>query len=79
MENKFKEINKLEVFKVFKLEKRNELDLFNEFLNKNPLINAMLKVEDSEYYFSTRDGKPENDKKVLDDMKKQIITLFQKK
>jgi hypothetical protein len=66
-------------FKVFKLEKRNELDLFNEFLNKNPLINAMLKVEDSEYYFSTRDGNSENDKKVLVDMKKQIITLFQKK
>ena len=66
-------------FKVFKLEKRNELDLFNEFLNKNPLINAMLKVEDSEYHFSTRDGNSESDKKVLDDMKKQIITLFQKK
>lgn len=66
-------------FKVFKLEKRNELDLFNEFLNENPLINAMLKVEDSEYYFSTRDGNSESDKKVLDDMKKQIITLFQGK
>jgi hypothetical protein len=66
-------------FKVFKLEKKIELDLFNEFLNKNPLISAMLKLEESEYYFTTREWNIEGDKKVLDDMKKQILTLFQEK
>jgi hypothetical protein len=66
-------------FKVFKLEKRNELDLFGEFLNENPLISAMLKIEDSEYHFNTRNNSKEKDEKVLSDMKKQILTLFQKK
>lgn len=66
-------------FKVFKLEKRNELDLFNKFLNENPLIDTVLKIEDSEYHFTTRGNRKEKDEKVLNDMKKQILTLFQEK
>lgn len=66
-------------FKVFKLEKRNELDLFNKFLNENPLIDTVLKIEDSEYHFNTRSNSKEKDEKVLSDMKKQILTLFQEK
>jgi hypothetical protein len=66
-------------FKVFKLEKRNELDLFNKFLNENPLIDTVLKIEDSEYHFNTINNSKEKDEKVLSDMKKQILTLFQKK
>jgi hypothetical protein len=64
-------------FNIFKLEKIKELDLFKEFLNENPLINTVLKIEDSEYYLTTNSNKTKSEK-VLDEMKKQILTLFQK-
>jgi hypothetical protein len=65
-------------FDVFQLERKKEIDLFSQFINENPLIDTVLKIEDEEYNFSTSTRKKEDSEKVLNSMRNQILNLFEK-
>ncbi len=70
---------KNDFFNIFQLERKKEIDLFSEFINENPLINTLLKIEDKEYNFSTSKREKEDSVKVLNSMRNQILNLFEKK